>query len=212
MHLELDHIFILTEPGAKAADLLVSLGIKESFGRDHKGQGTSNRRFEFSNAMLEFLWIRDKQEALDGPGRLLMLPERAESNHSSPFGIVLTRTADCDLDSPFAGWSYQPDFFAPPMAFHIGENSAKLSEPLCICMPFMSPKVKNTTQETFKSISHVNVYVASNRLSNVIDAVNKADRVSVVESDEHVVEIVVDGHCSGLLKDFRPDIPLIMKW
>ena len=43
MNLELDHFFILTDPGAEVGDLLSSLGIEESFGRDHEGQGTSNR-------------------------------------------------------------------------------------------------------------------------------------------------------------------------
>ncbi len=52
MNLELDHTFILVKPEAKVADLLLSLGMEESFSREHQGQGTSNRRFEFSNGML----------------------------------------------------------------------------------------------------------------------------------------------------------------
>ena len=45
MNLEIDHVFILVEPGAKVADRLLPLGFEESFGRDHPGQGTFNRRF-----------------------------------------------------------------------------------------------------------------------------------------------------------------------
>jgi len=35
MSLELDHIFILVRPGAIVADLLLSIGMEESFSRDH---------------------------------------------------------------------------------------------------------------------------------------------------------------------------------
>jgi len=59
MTLELDHFFVVVDPKGKVADLLVALGMEESFSRGHPGQGTSNRRFELSNSMFEFLWVRD---------------------------------------------------------------------------------------------------------------------------------------------------------
>lgn len=73
MKLELDHLFILTDCPQEAGDALLELGLAESFRRDHKGQGTSNRRFVFSNGMLELLYIRDKEEACSGPARDLRL-------------------------------------------------------------------------------------------------------------------------------------------
>ena len=79
MNLELDHVFILVEPEAEVADLLLAQGIREGRGNKHPGQGTSNRRFYFSNGMLEFLWIHDAEEALNGSGRDLCLPERAKA-------------------------------------------------------------------------------------------------------------------------------------
>ncbi len=53
MKLELDHFFILVEPEAKVAELLIELGLEESFSRVHPGQGTSNRCFNFSIMALQ---------------------------------------------------------------------------------------------------------------------------------------------------------------
>jgi hypothetical protein len=131
MNMELDNVFILVEPEAKVADLLISLGMEEGFRRDHKGQGTSNRRFELSNGMLEFLWVRDAQEAINGPGRDLIFPQRAVNPTASPFGVILHRKDNSNLEMPFTGWQYQPDYFKPPMSFHVGMNSSDLLEPLC---------------------------------------------------------------------------------
>ena len=212
MDLELDHVFILVEPDAKSADLLVELGLEESFGREHQGQGTSNRRFELSNGMLEFLWVRDATEANNGPGQDLLFPERAGSQTSSPFGIILNRKNNDTLDMPFPGWSYQPDYFKPPLAFRIGGNSANLLEPLCIYVPFVEPKVRTVEKGKFKALSQVKIHTAADSLSEVLTIADKADRLSVVCGKEHLMEIYFDDNACGLTKDFRPDIPLVVHW
>jgi len=212
MNLELDHLFILVEPEAKVADLLVSLGMEESFSRDHEGQGTSNRRFEFSNGMLEFLWVRDKDEAINGPGRDLLFPERSEKGTASPFGIILHRKDNSHLDMPFDGWTYQPDYFEPPKSFHIGMNSSDLLEPLCIYVPFIEPANRKIEKGTFKSLSHVKIFTTKGKLSDVIAVADSADRLSIACGDQHLMEIIFDENQQGLSKDFRPYLPLIVHW
>ena len=212
MNLELDHIFILVKPEAKVADLLLSLGMAESFSRDHQGQGTSNRRFEFSDGMLEFLWVRDSKEATNGPARDLLFPERAESQVFSPFGIILNRKDNPALDVPFAGWKYQPDYFKSPMAFHVGMNSCNLLEPLCIYAPFIEPCIREVEEGIFKSLSNVKIYTTVEKPSDVLAAVHKADRLSIACGDQHLMEITLDENKRGFFKDFRPDIPVILHW
>lgn len=212
VNLELDHVFILVEPAAKVADLLVSLGMEESFSRDHQGQGTSNRRFEFSNGVLEFLWVRDVDEALNGPGCDLALPQRADNSDASPFGLILSRKDNSTLEMPFPGWRYQPDYFPAPMAFHVGVNSGNLLEPLCIYVPFMEPKTRESEKGTFKSLSQMQIYTATDELSDVLTVAGQSDRLSVACGDQHLMEITLDENARGLSKDFRPDIPLIIHW
>ena len=212
MDLELDHVFILTDKLKVAGDLLVSMGLDESFSRDHKGQGTSNRRFSFSNGMLEILYVRDREEANNGPARNLRFPERIEKESASPFGIVLTRINDSNLGMPFSGWKYQPDYFEPPNAFHVGDNSEILEEPLCIYVPFVGPVRRIEETGTFKSISNVKVFVPLEKMSDALRTLQLADRLEIEIGSEHMVMLTLNNGRSGLSKDLRPVLPLIINW
>lgn len=214
MNLELDHFFILVEPEAKAAELLVSLGMQEGTQNRHDGQGTSNRRFYFSNGMLELLWGHDAEEAINGPGRELCFPERAKDPTASPFGVILHRKDNAGFWMPFAGWKYQPIYFDPPRAFHVGANSTNLLEPLCFYVPFVEPvpSTRKTEEGTFKSISKVHIYTLSEPISDVLRVADTADRLSIDHGNQHLMEITFDDQQCGCSRDLRPDIPLIIHW
>ncbi len=224
MQLELDHFFILVEPEAKAANLLVELGLEESYSRVHKGQGTANRCFKFSNSMLELLWLRDEEEANNGPANGLRFPERSinslEETSASPFGLIFNRKASSenisekssDLEMPFNGWSYQPDYFPAPMAFHVGNNSENLVEPLCIYVPFMQPVDRTVEKGNFKSISNVHLHVPVGSLSEELLIAAQAEGLSVECGEDHLMEVTFDQKACGLSKDLRPGLPLILHW
>ncbi|BFM17374.1 hypothetical protein R50073_35570 [Maricurvus nonylphenolicus] len=212
MNLELDHFFILTEPGAKAGDLLVSLGVEESFSRDHQGQGTSNRRFPVSNSMLELLWLRDEGEAKNGPGKDLLFPERSKAEGASPFGLIFRRKDSVDNSQPFPGWKYQPDYFNPPMAFHVGDNSNSIEEPLCIYVPFVEPVERKVEEGTFQSISKVKITVPSTFVSDTLLMAGKSEGLEVILGDEHLMEVTFNVGACGMTKDLRPNLPLIIRW
>lgn len=76
MTVELDHLFLLTDIGAPAADLLVAFGCVEGSSNTHPGQGTANRRFFFHNVMVELLWVDNPAEAQSEPIRRTRLWER----------------------------------------------------------------------------------------------------------------------------------------
>jgi len=212
MGLELDHVFILVKPEAIVAGLLLSIGMKESFSRDHKGQGTSNRRFEFSNGMLELLWVRDAEEAMNGPGRDLHFLKRTENPLFSPFGIILRKKRNAYKKLPFDGWRYQPDYFMPPMSFHVGINSKNFIEPLCIYAPFIEVSSRKMARGTFNAISNVKIHTIAKDTSDILNIMDKIDRLSIVKGNEHLMGITFDEGRSGLSKDFRPDLPLIIHW
>ncbi|RMF21946.1 MAG: hypothetical protein D6756_11480 [Cyanobacteria bacterium J083] len=217
MNLELDHVFILVKPEARVANLLIAKGFEEGTRNIHPGQGTSNRRFFFSNGMLELIWIRNAQEAQNGAGRDLLLPERDTNTTASPFGVILRRKDSIDSQSskmPFDGWSYQPTYFEPPNAFHVGANSINISEPLCIYVPFTLPK-SSVNQEKINSsfaISNVCIHTPSADRNEVLEAVDRADRLSIQYGQEHLMEIVLNDRSTKKIVDFRPQIPLIMYW
>ena len=63
MQIELDHLFVCTDPGAPKAEKLVQFGLHEGPPNQHPGQGTACRRFSFANAMIELFWVSDASEA-----------------------------------------------------------------------------------------------------------------------------------------------------
>jgi len=214
MNLELHHFFILVEPGGEVADLLSSLGMPGGTRNKHEGQGTSNRRFNFLNGTLEILWVHDVEEAINGPGRNLFFPERAGSPTACPFGVIFNRKNNNSLEMPFEGWKYEPDYFQPPWAFHIGANSKNVLEPLCIYMPFIEPgkSINSVDNGVFRIISKVHIYTPSVPMSDVLGIANTADRLSIEYGEDHLMEVTFDDNLLGLSKDLRPDMPLIVRW
>ncbi|MEM9216866.1 MAG: VOC family protein [Cyanobacteria bacterium P01_F01_bin.150] len=221
MTLDLDHVFILVDPGAAVADLLVAEGFQEGSRNRHPGQGTANRRFYFANGMVEFLWVHNADEALNGPGRDLYFPERAADPKASPFGMIFLKKEDGDnipFDSttmPFAGWTYQAICFQPPNDFHVGINSQNIMDPLCLYSPIPFPKApsRNPQGNTSFTISHICIHTPSDDKTGVLGAIAPVDRLSIQTAQaQHLMEITLNNHATGTTKDFRPAIPLIMHW
>ncbi|MAM88588.1 MAG: hypothetical protein CME36_14885 [unclassified Hahellaceae] len=210
MSLEVDHVFILVQPGAKVADKLLPLGFEESFGRDHPGQGTSNRRFRFADGLLEFLWVRDADEAENGPAQGLRFPQRVATYEASPFGIVLRRKDQLGVGPTIQSWTYQPVYFEAPKAFRVGTNSSELREPLCIYAPFIEPIQDTGERHTGRSITSVTVHCPVNEPTEILAAFADVEGLTMVYGKPHLMEICLNQGRGGRSNDFRPDIPLII--
>ena len=91
MQIELDHLFVCTDPGAPEAEKLVQFGLHEGPPNQHPGQGTACRRFSFINAMIELFWVSDEREAQSQSTRRTLLWERwsRRKGNASPFGICV---------------------------------------------------------------------------------------------------------------------------
>lgn len=214
MNLELDHVFILVEPEAQVADLLLELDLQEGPSNTHPGQGTANRRVYFANGMVEFLWVRDANEANTGPGRDLLFPQRAQDPKASPFGAILVpRHNTISQEMPFPGWHYQPDYFPPPKGFHVGANSQNLLEPLCFYFPFHAPGVPRPQPErNSQIITEVVISTPSTDTQGVLALASRCDHLSIQSASEHLIEITLDHRTLGHTQDFRPAMPLILHW
>jgi len=211
--MQLDHFFILTEKFAPEAELLTEAGFIEGASNDHPGQGTANRRFFFSNSALELLYVRDANEAEDGPGHGLRLLERVSNPGASPFGLVIRR--DGDPESPaFPGWFYQPMYFDAGVSFLVGENSDRLEEPLCICMPESPPLGSSQSQSEapFVEVTELRLYVPVDEPSSVLQAIAEIDGICVQTGSTHLLEVAFGHEAEGKQRDFRPRLPLKVLW
>ncbi len=221
MAIELDHFFILTQPGAPEGDRLVALGLIEGTPNVHPGQGTANRRFFFANAMLELIYIRDEDEAVAGAAGRLKLVERSRSAAASPFGLVFRSTSPAGPPSgpspavpTFPGWRYAADYLPDGSHFHIGENTDRLDEPLCIVMPadIPGPSRQPTPRHPFTTVTSVRISVPATSPSPVLAAVGGIGPLSIAPGQPHLMELRFNDGASGQERDLRPDLPLLLCW
>ena len=120
----IDHIFICCSVGGSEADALTRLGLKEGTANTHPGQGTACRRFFFSNAYLELLWVSDPLEAQSAAVLPTRLWERwsARDDAACPYGIVLRPAADAvGAQTPFDSWSYRPHYMPPGLSIEVAQ-------------------------------------------------------------------------------------------
>ncbi len=213
MTIELDHFFVLTDPGAPQADLLSGLGLIEGPRNDHPGQGTANRRFFFSDTALEFLFVIDADEAANGRGSRLRFPERADSAEASPFGLIVRATGESQL-APFPGWPYRPEYFRADQCFHVGENSDLLEEPLCICMPrnLPVPDTRLRLANAHMNLTELRISVPVMRPSSTLEAIADCEQVSLRLNEPHRLELVFNGEEKGQSVDMRPELPMVVHW
>ncbi len=215
MSIELDHLFLCTDPGAPAADALIRFGLHEGSPNRHPGQGTACRRFPFFNAMLELLWVCDETEAQSECARPTKLWERWSGRESgaSPFGICLRPADPAKAEPPFPAWPYQPSYLPDPLAMHIAE--AGLEEPMWVFMGFM----RRTDREQWfvehpigvREITGVTLTTPVALRSAASTVVIENGILRVREGTKHLLEIEFDGNRCGLTADFRPHLPLVFR-
>ena len=206
---KLDHFLILTEFDAPLADKLISLGFREGSANTHPGQGTSNRRFYFENSMFEFLWLHDQQEAKSGPGRGLQFVERHFDPGASPFGLIFSPLSEADIDPPFDGWRYEPDYLDPPLYLHVADNSTEFQEPLLVFMPFVTKNMQPKDEPLNGKITEICITCPVDNPSAVLTKAAHAEGLTVKYGNEHLLEVFCESAASGTF-DMRPDLPVIL--
>jgi len=209
----LDHFLINTDEGAPQAELLSELGLVEGIPNDHPGQGTANRRFFFRNAMLELGYVRDADEAINGPARRLRTVERTRDARASPFGVILRALGD-SAEPAFPGWRYFPDYFGPDTYFYIGENSDILEEPLCVVMPPNLPPRSSQplSAEPYTNVTELRIGVPVSRPSSVLEAIGDVEGITIQLGAPHCMEVVFGHEREGMSRDLRPALPLVIHW
>jgi Glyoxalase-like domain len=222
MAFEFDHLFICTDVGAGEANRLTSFGLIEGSSNTHPGQGTTNRRFFFHNAMLELLWIDSPQEAKSEPIYLTRLWERWRDRNQGacPFGLCL-RSTDVGDTVAFPSWAYRPPYLPETMSIAVGTNSDVLTEPMLFQTPFGQRPDRYPTEKSqpldhgvgLREMTRVELVTpAANRLSPELQAVINTGQIKVRGGTEYFMELGFDQEQQGKQADFRPELPLTLSW
>lgn len=226
MSLEFDHLFIFTPAEAPAADQLLALGLLEGTQNRHPGQGTINRRIFFHNVMLEFLWVENEAEVRSPPIRPTRLWERSRSQETGyvPFGLAFRPTAGVAEPPgplPFETWAFRPPYLPPDLQIDVARNDAYPGEPLIFTIPF-GQRPDATPPDRRQPLDHplglkemtgltLTLPPAPSRSTAVV-ALEQLGLVSFMEGDDPLATMAFDGEQQGQSADFRPALPLILRW
>ena len=221
MKLELDHIFVCTDVGAPEAGRLLALGLCEGEPNTHPGQGTSNRRFFFHNAMLELIWVHDQDEARSEATRRTRLFDRwrLRAEGACPFGLCV-RSAEGCASPPFPSWGYTAHYLPPPLEIRVGANSDILAEPMLFYIAFgrrpdIFPESKRQPLEHpigFREITRLRSIAPKAPISPELAAVSDGGILSLGEGAVHALEIGFDGETQGKSANLGPELPVTLHW
>lgn len=214
MAYEIDHIFILSDVDAPAANKLVAAGITEGASNVHTGQGTTNRRFFFNNTMIECIWVHDATEAAsDRTSPTHLLPRWQRRMDTSPFGICFRPTTDDQPPAPFVSFDYAPAYMPDDMVIQIADSVDQLQEPFLFYAGWLPPRdpaqapiehaagMKNLTAVT---VTHPNADLTSPAIHAI------SHLVTFKAGDRHCVTVTFDDNAQGKTLDLTPDLPLIV--
>lgn len=221
MELSFHHLFVFCSPGGPEADALVSAGFKEGSRNTHPGQGTANRRFFFSNGMLEFVWVENPDEIRSPLTRPTYLYERSQylKTGFSPFGIG-TYGSSGEGTPPFPGWSYRPVYLPSNLEMWVADNGKSPEEPMLFYGSFFPLPSKTSGREptvhpnAVDRISRITLLTAGKGRSNsqALEVFKKIDLLNFQDGQQPLATLVFDEAEQNHQLDLRPSVPLILRY
>jgi len=220
MPLAVDHVFICVENPHAAERALADFGVQFGRRRIHQGQGTANACAFFDNAYLELLWRHDDDELQSEVVRPLGLWERVRwrETGASPFGIAF-RPENSEV--PVETWPYPAPFLPAGANLPIVTPRFRWDEPLTFISPTSQAPV-TWPPERQPPLDHrgghhrlTAVMVCrpeGQEISEGLKELCKLGALALKPSAEHRIELEWDGARRGESHDFRPALPLVLRW
>ncbi len=220
MSLSFDHVFICCENPDAAEHVLTDFGLQFSRRGIHRGQGTANACAFFDNAYLELLWRHDDNELQSevvGPVGLWHRLRWRETG-ASPFGIAF-RPENSEV--PVETWPYPAPFLPAGANLPIVTPRFRWDEPLTFISPTSQAPV-TWPPERQPPLDHrgghhrlTAVMVCrpeGQEISEGLKELCKLGALALKPSAEHRIELEWDGARRGESHDFRPALPLVLRW
>jgi Glyoxalase-like domain len=214
----IDHVFICCSVGGSEADALTRLGLTEGSANRHPGQGTACRRFFFSNAYLELLWVSDPLEA-QAPA---VLPTRLwerwskRGDRACPYGIVFRPAADSrGIQAPFASWSYKPQYMPRGLSIDVALETP-LAGPEFFYLGFQQGRARSGQEHVghelpIGALAGATVWRPASGDSQAAQALQAAGLMAFHDADDYLLELRFDDGSRGRA-DLRPALPLTLRW
>jgi Glyoxalase-like domain len=134
--MEIDHIFVFVDERGPELRRMHFSGLRETYRRQHAGQGTANACFAFDNLFIELLWLTSPEEAASDSIRRTLLLERSRwcENGACPFGIAW-RMAEGENPTDTATWAFRPPYLPVGQSIDVAVDSDDPQQPMMFTFP-----------------------------------------------------------------------------
>jgi hypothetical protein len=130
------------------------------------------------------------------------------------------KTNETDNEAPFPAWDYRPAYLPDSLKIQVASDT-QISEPTYFYLFFAARQASAETKILeplehkipLREVTSATLFV--NRKLPLSDAARIIDRTTNVEiklADENLLELSFDHTTQCKQKDFRPYLPLIIKW
>jgi Glyoxalase-like domain len=152
LKMEIDHVFVFVGSQGDEVKPFQSLGLVETYRRQHAGQGTQNVCFCFDNLFLELLWVSQADEVRSEKIARTKLAERSQwkTNGANPFGIAW-RGPQTERQA-IPTWQFRPPYL-PEVHIEVATDSDDPRQPMMFHSPGGEPPI-NWPLEKRGSLQH----------------------------------------------------------
>jgi hypothetical protein len=218
-----DHAWIVASPGAPERKLLADAGFSIAAQTNHHaGQGTSSITVEFENGYFELIWVDD---AVPGaPPVVEKFRNRAAWRTSgwSPIGIGLHRTSKGAEPLPWPSWQIPRAAWLPPGEFmemltpreNTKAPSVFVTPPSMAIDPAGNRHFTGMHANGTKRVTALRVTVPSaEEIAGLpVADLDKLGIVTLAVGDRWALELTLDGRAQNKERDFRPELPLVVRY
>lgn len=213
--MSIDHVFLAVARGGPEVEALVRAGFTEGPPNVHHGQGTACRRFFFSDAYLEFLWLEDRTEASSPVVSGIGLDGRLGVGvGQSRIGICI-RLSSVLSGPPVSTWAYRPPYLSPDVSILMAANSRNLEEPLLFFLPpgIAPPLPTPAHRNGVSAISRIKVnHPAVSNPSLELEWLVESGLVAFDSAPAESVQVEFDGGLQGRSLTLGTPTPLLVSW
>ena len=230
---QFDHVWIMVSPNAPERAVLEKAGfqIAPNVNR-HDGQGTASVTVEFQNAFLELMWPDSTVQVAPGYERASEKFRQRMLWRTSgwcPIGIGFRRTSSANTPLPFPTWSVTPGWLPAGSAIEMLTPKEDSKSPSL----FISPrelvmdeaavlKTINSGSASASIYRHRNgarrvtaIRIVSPKTYEPIEPLVYLEKLKVLnlgQDDGWLVELTLDDGQQHKAQDFRPQLPLIIRY
>ncbi|MDQ6800391.1 MAG: VOC family protein [Acidobacteriota bacterium] len=214
---QFDHLWIVVSSDAPERAILEKAGFRIAPEvNKHDGQGTASIMVEFHNSFLELMWPDPTvpiNRGMERAAEKFRQRKLWRTSGWSPIGIVMHRVSDDPI--PFPTWSISPAWMAPGTAMVMLVTRDDATSPSLSVHPATTGQEARAMQHPIgvKNITAIGLIAPKDyRAVEALPWLEKQGVLKLDRGDAWAVEVTFDKGEQGRRKDFRPDLPLLIRY